>query len=227
MSDAATLQLLYEVYADWSGRFACACQQACASCCTQSVTMTTLEGEIIIAFLEKNDRLNELLPLPQARFSPAMTTNQFAGCCLAQQEPPAAVASPWNYEPCFFLKDRLCSIYPARPFSCRSFYSMSRCDRNGAAEIPPLMITVNTVFMQIIEDLDSGRGCWGNMGDILRFMLAGKPTAAGYNLLPALQFPGFLVPPAEAVPVNKIMARLRRTARPDSSLDKLLQKHMS
>ena len=47
------LHTVYEVYSSWVDRFPLECQKGCASCCTQSVTMTSLEGGEILAFIKR------------------------------------------------------------------------------------------------------------------------------------------------------------------------------
>jgi Fe-S-cluster containining protein len=161
---------IYDLYRKWAGEFDFACEKGCATCCTQSVTMTTLEGELIYAFI-RNAR-PELLPvlnsLPENSRTPSTTTNRFALACL-QGKDIDEENSFWNLSPCVFLKESCCSIYPVRSFMCRSFGSRVKCQDSGTAEIEPLFMTLNTVIMQCIEHLDQGRP-WGNMNTILRLL---------------------------------------------------------
>ena len=162
--------------------------------------MTTLEGELIHEYLsgQRPDLFSLLATLPAESQAPALTTNQFAAACLrgeAMAEPPAV----WDLTPCIFLRDGCCVIYPARPFMCRGFGSRVRCDLQGAAEVEPLLLTLNTVIMQCIEHLDQGRP-WGNMNLILR--AASAEAEGGHAPAPCDQrlaqpLPGFLLLPEE------------------------------
>jgi len=160
--DTEMLETLYKAYDSWTGQYQFACRQGCAACCTQSVTMTSLEGERIIEYLRENGQFDNLAPMlaasrPTTR--PVQTTNQFAADCLAREE-PFEEEGEWDFTPCIFLDRDLCSIYPVRPFGCRSFSSTVSCDAHGCAEVAPVLITVNTVVLQIIEHLNSRGGFW-------------------------------------------------------------------
>src|SRR3989339_1362684 len=193
--------------ATWMDDYIFACQQGCTSCCTQSVTMTTLEGEGIYAYLEETGRdcgqiIERMLAQRQDMNSPQVTTNQFAQFCLEGREVDISVnnGASWNFSPCQFLENGDCSIYPVRPFACRALVSQKVCAQGGAAEMAPVVVTLNTIWLQIIEHVDQG-GFWGNMLDVLAFLqnthsgrtaepLAGKTT----RLLKNLPVPGFLLP---------------------------------
>jgi Fe-S-cluster containining protein len=208
--DIEMLERLFNAYDSWTGQYQFACHQGCVACCTQSVTMTTLEGERIIEYLRENGQLDGLGPLlaagrPTRR--PVQTTNQFAADCLAQEE-PLPEEGEWDFTPCIFLERKLCTIYPVRPFGCRSFSSTVDCDAHGCAEVAPVVITVNTVVLQIIEHLNSWGGFWGNMMDILSYLLAGKERALEAHLLPAQPNPGFLIPQEEMQEVAAFFARI-------------------
>jgi hypothetical protein len=84
------LHAIYGVYARWVERFPLACQKGCAACCTNSVIITSLEGEIILDFvigagLEKW-LLEKLAGAAPEKGREAITMNQFAGACLNHQE---------------------------------------------------------------------------------------------------------------------------------------------
>jgi hypothetical protein len=66
-------------------------------------------------------------------------------------------------------------------------------------------MTVNTVFTQIIEHLNSDGGYWGNMADMLKVQ-TGQP--AGKQVAEARSLPGFLIDPAEEEPVNRLLSKL-------------------
>ena len=142
------LSSIYRVYSRWVERFPLACQKGCAACCTQSVTMTSLEGKIILDFLIEDGRdswLAEMLSQSATgNNGPALTTNQYAKACLEHQDVIEDTEGEWNFAPCVFLKENVCSIYEARPFGCRSFGSLVMCSEKGGAEIVPIHLTVNT-----------------------------------------------------------------------------------
>jgi Fe-S-cluster containining protein len=208
--DTEMLERLCKAYDSWTGQYQFACCRGCAACCTQSVTMTSLEGERIIAYLRAHGQLDGLASLLAAS-RPTMrlvqTTNQFAADCLAQEN-PLAEEGVWDFTPCIFLDRDLCSIYPVRPFGCRCFSSTKNCRVHGCAEVAPVVITVNTVVLQIIEHLNSWGGFWGNMTDILRYLMAEKERAAEARLLPAQSNPGFLIPQEEMQEVAAFFARI-------------------
>jgi len=185
---------IYDHFDTWAGDFDFACTRGCATCCTQSVTMTTLEGELIADFIRTSRP--ELLPLldelPRNNPETGTTTNEFAAACL-RGEVIGEEAPAWDLAPCVFLQDECCTIYPVRSFMCRSFGSRVRCDPTGTAEIEPLFLTLNTVIMQCIEHLDRGRP-WGNMNAVLR-SIADRKEEAPQCL--AQRIPGFLIPPEE------------------------------
>jgi Fe-S-cluster containining protein len=207
------LRSLYDAYESWTGQYSFACRPGCASCCTQSVTITTLEGEEIIRFLRRRQLVDEFLPLLKARSTtrrPRQTTNQFAAQCLAEREDPEENTPAWDFTPCLFLKDNRCVIYPVRPFGCRSFSSLRLCSIAGCAEAAPILITMNTVVQQIIEHACSEGGWWGNMIDILRLLILTEDAREFEQyVLPAQPNPGFLIPPDEVRGIEAFFARLQ------------------
>jgi Fe-S-cluster containining protein len=198
-SNRKALLDIYSNYDIWAEDYDFACEKGCATCCTQSVTMTTLEGELIHDYIVTEPDLPALLEeLPENSPAPATTTNSFALACMQGMEGDEN-NDPWNLDPCKFLKDNCCSIYPVRPFMCRSFGSQVKCHLSGSAEITPLFLTLNTVIMQCIEHLDQGRP-WGNMNAILRNLgrKGGNERKCHQPLPLSRPIPGFLIPPDEA-----------------------------
>lgn len=197
---------IYELYAAWAGDFDFACTEGCSTCCTRSVTMTTLEGEAVLDFIRvrKPELLALLDALPESTSDPDMTTNRFAAACLRGEE--IEDTENWDFAPCFFLENNRCTIYPVRPFMCRSFGSRERCDLSGAANVAPLFLTVNTVVMQCIEHLDRGRP-WGNMETILRYLATDRKPE---NQVVAEPIPGWLIPPGEEDLIRPRLAVLLR-----------------
>lgn len=203
------LHKLYEVYAQWVGRYPLACQKGCSACCTRSVTMTSLEGDEIVGFFRKKGDEGKLAGLiaeiPSTANGMPLTTNQFARLCLERRQIDDDGQGTWDFDPCIFLADDVCTIYEVRPFGCRSFGSQRKCTAVSPAEVAPLHITVNTVCTQIIEHLNSDGGYWGNMADILKVQ-TGQP--ADKQVAPAQALPGFLIEPSEEETVNRLLAKL-------------------
>ena len=200
MSRRNTLSAIFALYEKWAKAYAFACRKGCATCCTQSVTMTTLEGELIHEYLtrQRPDLRPLLETLPGNSPTPGTTTNQFAAACL-RGEDAAEEAGGWDLTPCVFLREGSCTIYPVRSFMCRSFGSRVRCNEHGEAEVEPLFLTLNTVIMQCIEHLDQGRP-WGNMNTILRQRavrgVGGNNEDSSPQLI-AQPLPGLLLLPEE------------------------------
>ncbi len=195
------LDVLYNVYQSWVGRFPLACSEGCAVCCTQSVAMSSLEGELILDFIRENDRENWLADQLAGRAAgnkpELVTTNQYARACLEHIDIMEDAPIGWNFAPCVFLLENICSIYEVRPFGCRSFISLEQCTGSSGAEIAPIHLAVNTVFTQINEHLCSDGGYWGNMVDILVYLMADDTSGPVDNLQSAQPVPGFLLEPGE------------------------------
>lgn len=201
---------IYELYKQWAGEFCFACRKGCATCCTQSVSLSTLEGTLIVDYIrsEKVDLLDILTRLPPSSFNPP-TTNQFADACL-QQEGKVEEITAWDMNPCVFLQNGCCSIYPVRSFMCRSFGSRISCHLTGEAEVDPLYLTLNTVILQCIEHLDQGKP-WGNLNTILSLMTLSDETTTSqpdrkYRL--SRSIPGFLIPPEEIDAIQPMVRKL-------------------
>ncbi len=164
------LRAVNRLYGDYSKDLPVACKRGCATCCTQNVTMTTLEGHGIWTHLVCTGRehlLQEFTAL-QERLRPYLTTNEFAALCLKGEDPPEENNHSAG-DPCPFLLSNECLIYQARPFGCRCFFSMQACHKETCAVMDPFLLTVNTVFLQFIEHMDRD-GFFGNLLDILAFL---------------------------------------------------------
>ncbi|MFW6081707.1 MAG: YkgJ family cysteine cluster protein [Desulfosalsimonas sp.] len=163
------LSEVYRLYDDYTGSFSNACSKYCSDCCTTDVTLTSLEASFIYKTLDSEKR-SEVLEKALAgsdepRFRPSMTTNQHARICSEHREPPEE-KFPEEPGACPLLKDRACTIYPVRPFGCRCMISSYPCRHTGSAQIDDLTLTVNTMFLQIIEHMDR-HGFSGNLTDVL------------------------------------------------------------
>ena len=224
------LDTLYEVYSKWVERLPLACEKGCAACCTQSVTMTSLEGEEVLGFVKRKGMekwlIEKLGKATAGKNMAAITTNQYAKACLEQREVSEDIQGNWNFMPCVFLEKNICSIYEVRPFGCRSFGSLVRCSDNNEAEIASMHLTVNTVFTQIIEHLSSDGGNWGNMTDILENLVENNASVSK-ELLPAQSIPGFLLEPREIKTVHILLKKLCEQSEEKRTFGDLIDKFMS
>ncbi len=202
------LNNIYKVFETEVASIDFACRKGCSTCCTQSVTMTTLEGQRIIDYLEEHGMELPELPDTFERALPLLTTNQMASCYLEGNQPAEESEEPWVFEPCIFLENGCCTIYAARPFGCRSFGSTVDCGDEGTAEAPDWFISLDTVINQFIEHVDRD-GSWGNMIDVLRHLQKdGAASGQDERLLPNQPLPGLLIPPEDLEKIGGLLARL-------------------
>ena len=177
------LAQVYKIYDDFLGSMAFACKKYCAWCCTPNVTMTTIEGYMIAGQLLGDDRSDLFARLKAAsdkkRFQPKITTNQLADLCIRNKDIPDE-ENNLLWGKCLLLTENLCSAYNVRPFGCRCFVSNHLCGEKGCADVDPFIISVNTLFLQFIEHIDS-KGFYGNLIDILCFMES-KENRQAYRL---------------------------------------------
>ena len=226
---------LYELYDRETANLSYACKKGCSTCCTQSVTMTATEGEMILEFLKEQDRLgdlHEILKQSETRYIPAHTPNQLAALYHDRKE---VKDEGWDLSPCCFLDNNCCTIYPVRPFACRSFGSTVQCDLNHSAEQPPWLVTLNTVMMQVIEHVGQGE-YWGNMMDILLELSsqsgyigrqwqgegANKVDRARFRLLTAEPVAVFVVPPEDEEKISRLLNRISTTGIYKTTIGTLL-----
>ena len=199
------ISTVYREYDVWSENKVYVCQKGCASCCTSSVTMTNLEGGLIYDYLVSNKK-GYLLDIINKNVHPSAvpqyTTNEFAQCCIEEKE--VEENEFWDMSPCPFLEKNICTIYPVRPFGCRSFVSTQQCDRENPAEISPSTITINSMIMQVLEHIDQGNP-WGNMVSVLKGIIESSGLSENQqqlethnqHLLISQANPGFLIPPED------------------------------
>ncbi|MGD8739336.1 MAG: YkgJ family cysteine cluster protein [Desulfobacterales bacterium] len=167
----AALDQIYQIYDNFVCGLDLACRKHCAHCCTTGVTLTTVEGYKIVKKLEAEKNTQWIEKIEQASKQPHLqlkiTTNQLANMCAEGIEPPVEENSGWDT--CPFLTGDLCPLYTARPFGCRCLVSRHDCGKEGYAEIDDFVLSVNTLFLQTIEHMDTG-GCTGNLLDMLGVM---------------------------------------------------------
>lgn len=167
--------------------------------------MTSLEGALIYDCLvlnKKRDLLAKISKRDQPLAVPRHTTNEFARYCFEEKE--IEDNELCDLSPCLFLVDNICTIYPVRPFGCRSFVSTKQCDKENAAEIFPSIITVNSLVMQVLEHIDQGNP-WGNMVSVLKGIIVMPGFSESQlqtetdkqHLLISQANPGFLIPPED------------------------------
>lgn len=170
-SKLTALGKIYKIYDDFSVTLNIACKKRCCLCCTGNVTMTTLEGlKIVEGILEKGK--NELFAgikesVKGAGFRPMVTINEMAQICSEDMELPEE--DYMSDGECPLLIDKECSVYEHRPFACRCFVSDVNCAESGSAVVDDFVVTVNNIFMQVIEHADAGRFS-GNLSDVLQFL---------------------------------------------------------
>jgi Fe-S-cluster containining protein len=179
------LRSIYDAFAEWSTGFSFVCSKNCAACCTQNVTMTAVEGEVIHRLIRENGHEGWLAEKLQAKgetVRPWMTTNDFAGACLQGED--VQPEEYGNMSPCPFLENGCCRIYEVRPFSCRCFASEQKCFSGTSALLPEYYLSASTAVMQIIEHLGQGE-YWGNMLDVLSALCDLPENRSYVTLLPA------------------------------------------
>jgi hypothetical protein len=164
------LQALYRIHEQTVADLNPACRKGCSICCTRNVTMTGLEGRLMMGDLDQTGPEASYFSAMRAAagqtvYRPRITINQLAALCAAGQEIPEEDVHCASGS-CPLLTDGLCSVYSVRPFGCRAMLSRVVCTAGGEADMPDFVLSVNTVFQQFIEALNAG-GCSGNMLDVL------------------------------------------------------------
>ena len=210
------LNKIYGLYNDIAKNLDVACKKYCAACCTPNVTMTTLEGYLIANHMISNGQAdlfeNIQTKISKNRFKPKITTNRLADLCMKGDNPPEEEKKNSN-KCCPVLKDNLCSIYEVRPFGCRCFISKHDCSKAGYAGVDPFAVTVNTLFMQFVEHIDS-MGFSGNFADVLLFMASKENRGyyklntinhQGADLVPNLKIKVLMVPPEHRIKVKQVI----------------------
>lgn len=202
------LHAIYRTFDDWSRSFPAACGPSCSNCCTDNVTMTAQEGVEILRFVMREGLTGWFAGALAAAggHQPAdMTTNDFALACLAGREIDPGDRRTQSVCPFLDESDRLCRIYPVRPFACRLFASSARCTASQPALMPEYYFEAATAVTQLIEHLGQ-KEYWGNMLDVLPALLdigefreiglllpPGRVLQAKMRTLTAKPLPGFLL----------------------------------
>jgi Fe-S-cluster containining protein len=203
------LKKIYQLFEEMGIDNTFECHEGCATCCTVNVTLTTLEYAIIAEYhgfaeIIENSGFQKKLAdgLTKKRYLPEITVNQFAGFCLEKKNPPDVENDP-QWGTCPFLEKSCCSIYSVRPFACRCMASKVKCDVGGYAEIDDYTLSMNNVFMQYIEHLDTP-GFTTNLLDMIGYVSNERKNkickedtilAPKKVLLPNMKIPLILLPP--------------------------------
>ena len=216
----AGLKNAYRIYGRFVERYELSCEKNCDACCTCNVTMTTLEAYRMLKDMDHEKRsilLRRLADAPKRRFRPRVTFNEIARLCMLGEEVPEDPCDP-SWGRCPFLEENYCVFYELRPFGCRCMCSVRRCSEAGYAEMPPLLMSVNDVFMQFIEHLDAD-GYSGNLADVLAWMSQpenrrkyeqGERADNAGVLAANLAMPALMVLPEHRNDIKLLVAELRK-----------------
>lgn len=164
------LQEIYKQFEAWNNQREVTCCAGCAACCTQNVTVTATEAELIHKWIvnqNKTEWLTDILAIERKSERPKMTTNDFAKACLDGKAVDPSQSD--NLTPCLFLQDGECQIYEVRPFSCRAFISAKNCGPTQPAVVTEQYAAATTAVSQIVEHLGQ-KEYWGNLFDVLTAM---------------------------------------------------------
>ena len=213
------LNKIYQLYNDAIKNLDVACKKYCAACCTPNVTMTTLEGYLIADHMISNGQtdLFEVIQsrISKNRFKPKITFNKIADLCRKGSDPPEEEKT-YSNKSCPALKDNLCPIYKVRPFGCRCFISKHDCSKAGYAEVDPFDMTVNTLFMQFVEQIDF-MGFSGNFADVLLLMASNENREnykkntlkhPGTDFVSNLEIKVLMIPPEHRMKVKPVLDAL-------------------
>ncbi len=213
------LQDVLDVYAEFADALDVACRPGCSRCCTDRVSLTTLEALALLDGLPAREA-EHLLRVTEGRVgvrpsAEIVTTNAMAELCAEGREPPDPGGVP--LAACPLLTDDRCPVYGLRPFNCRCFVSRITCAAGAAAEVDDETIAVNTLFLQTIEHLDAG-GCTGYLPDVLR-ALADPARRRSYRdgsfdchaagLVPNRPLRVLMIPPEHRDRIGRLIQRLR------------------
>lgn len=130
-----------------------ACKAGCPYCCSMQISITPPEALLLGAYVDANyddDEKRALLEKIENNLSHTHGKSQ------------EEKVKSWHLTPCVFLKDGSCSVYPIRPFICRSWHSLNarQCldafhSREKESEIESLPYR-NFIFGTIRDGLQEG-----------------------------------------------------------------------
>lgn len=205
------LKKIYQLYEEAMNDTCVVCRQGCSDCCTCNVIVTSLEVRFLLQSLDSKgladmtQRLKE--NFPRKRYIPKMTTNQFAAFCMSGQDIPEEENNP-DWGKCPLLEADRCTLYPARPFGCRSMMSQVYCRETGFAQVPPLALTITNIFLQYIEHLDH-QGFSGNLSDMLVLHLKNPENfEKNQDCIENMKMKVLLVPPEHRASVGTLLKQM-------------------
>lgn len=214
------LARIYHVLDDTlDGRDYLACHRGCSACCTQNVTMTTLEGYRVLTHLDAGEmkplleRLSALMVETRCHLNSTLNEQSLQSTgddsTIEEMDLPAIGICP-------LLVDEVCLIYPDRPLACRTMVSTHDCRSTGYAAMDSFLLTVGNVMLQFTEHIDQN-GLSGNLIDVLRH-LSGETNRrqyeAGATMEPKSGLPAnhplavLMVPPEHRRQISPILTRL-------------------
>lgn len=224
---------IYQVFDRTAAGFKMVCSEGCDDCCTCNVTATGLEIAFLFSRLDTSfvAALKNRLDNAGAgkRYRPQMTTNEFAGATLSGQAVEDEENDP-SWGRCPMLEKGRCTIYEYRPFGCRSMLSEKRCRDLGWGQMPPLLLTVSTIFLQYIEHLDA-QGISGNFLDLAgQYVSLEEPENFFYEkngdstqingFIRNRRIPALMVPPEHRSQVASLVRELNSFILTDTSSGK-------
>lgn len=218
---ASLLEGMYHIYDTILRSRPLACRPHCADCCTCNMTLTTLEAFWMMSNLDSASTQNVVTAVRAAaggrRFQPALTFNEIARRCLNQENVPEESPNP-DWGTCPLLAEDTCPVYALRPFGCRCMVSRIPCAAGGYADMDDFLLTVNHLFLQYIEHIDTP-GLTGNLVDVLLFLESeenrraygsGRIAAPSGRLSPNRRIPVLMIPPRHRARVQPILSDLNR-----------------
>jgi Fe-S-cluster containining protein len=106
------------------------CHQGCIECCKQAIVCDPFEDTLIALFLVANRGPRQLFNRAYARWRERTKNLHGSFLSWAEQYYKNGIDTGVHnlldyYEPCPFLCDGLCQIYPVRPYVCRGYLAVS------------------------------------------------------------------------------------------------------
>ena len=106
------------------------CSRGCTGCCNQAVVSDPFEDILIWLFLEANDDPLQFFSHAYPIWKNNTVSTQQSFFMWAEQYYKNGIDTGRHqlldyYEPCPFLRDGLCQIYPVRPYGCRAYLAVS------------------------------------------------------------------------------------------------------
>jgi hypothetical protein len=231
------LETIFSLYEAWIKDLPVSCRRGCSTCCTLNVSISWFEGWRIHRFIKANCmeewlawQLDRDVPVNR----PQLSTNAFAGACLAGTS--IDVLPMDHTSTCPFLEDNLCCIYEVRPFACIGFASQTPCSPGQPARVPPYYLAATTAIDQILEHLSQGYP-WGNMISVLLALaetpafrrvaeiLANSERIQQHHnaCLTAMPLPGFLIGRENQTQVFPLLEKIYNADIKGNKLEDILE----